>query len=143
LRRTQSDCTPNCPKSALSSRCRSGEDLLVVCLRPIQESAFLRWIAQGNRYCAGCLDSGKDGQNLFLRLQTVKNGTALRRQPPKIVKQRSEEHCLPGRRWASRRISLPLPPKRGARFQAKGCGSSSSDFNTGSRGHQLRLDRGL
>lgn len=81
----QIDCTPNCPESALSSRCRSGEDLLVVCLRPIQESAFLRWIAQGNRYCAGCLDSGKDGQNLLLRLQTIKNRTALRRQPPETV----------------------------------------------------------
>ncbi len=84
----QSDFTPNCPESALSSRCRSGEDILLVRLRPIQEATFLRWLAQDYRYCARRVDSGKDQHILFLRLQTFKNRTPLRWQPRKTLKER-------------------------------------------------------
>jgi len=84
----QSDFTPNCPESALSSRCRSGEDILLVRLRPIQEATFLRWLAQDYRYCARRVDSGKDRHILSLRLQTFKNRTPLRWQPRKTLKER-------------------------------------------------------
>ncbi len=84
----QSDFTPNCPESALSSRCRSGEDILLVRLWPIQEATFLRWLAQGYGYCPRRVDSGRDQQILFLWLQTFKNRTPLRWQPRKTLKER-------------------------------------------------------
>src|SRR5690606_28231788 len=65
-----------------------GQDLLLVRLRPEQEAAVLRWLAQGHRVLASGVDRAARPDCLLLRLQAEQQGTAVRRHPQQPAERR-------------------------------------------------------
>lgn len=67
------------PGSPICGGCRSGKELLVVCLRTEQEPAILRWFAQADRPAADQVCRGAQRAAVVLRLQAKRGCSLVRR----------------------------------------------------------------